>query len=85
MARKCTNIELFQQSGSTKTVVAIWQFKTKVYAKDTKDAEVINVAPDIDLEKAQSQTDAHGGLADAGLGGRDGRHQDEFAAPAVAG
>ena len=29
------------------------QFKTKVYAKDTKDAEVINVAPDIDLEKAK--------------------------------
>lgn len=29
MARKCTNIELFQQSGSTKTVVAIWQFKSE--------------------------------------------------------
>ena len=29
------------------------QFKTKVYAKDTKDEEVINVAPDIDLSQAK--------------------------------
>ena len=33
------------------------QFKTKVYAKDTKDTEVINVAPDIDLEKAKDAGD----------------------------
>lgn len=33
------------------------QFKTKIYAKDTKDAEVINVAPDIDLEKAKDAGD----------------------------
>lgn len=34
-------------------------FKTKVYAKDTQDKEVINVAPDIDLSKAR---DAGNGL-----------------------
>ena len=34
-------------------------FKTKVYAKDTQDKEVINVAPDIDFSKAR---DAGGGM-----------------------